>query len=234
MNNINWYYPNSPAEASTLMLRGKTILHAGSTGLRGRDIPSGTSLLDLSKAGLSNCTIKPAAITLGAMCTYADVVKALQEKIPDHILVKSLKPAANTPLRNRITVGGSVAFFPPWSDLMGPLLALDATVVLAGKNEGEYPIAAFIEKKELREQSLITSIKIPAGEWLAAHHREIRSVSDMPAFTITLLLQKELLMMVIILLILQQIVMFLGFILILLMKLCFKKDILKALLLKEG
>ena len=93
-------------------------------------------LVDVGKLGLDYVRIQAGTVRLGAGTTYAGAVRGLAAFDTCHPLVQALGSAATTPLRNRITVGGSVASFPYWSDLMGPLLALEAEVELTGGGRG--------------------------------------------------------------------------------------------------
>ena len=61
------------------------------------------------------------------------------------MLVKALKNTATTPLRNRITVGKRL-LSPLWSNLMGPLLALDAEVEVVGKLNGTHKYEDLLSK----------------------------------------------------------------------------------------
>jgi len=80
--------------------------------------------------------------------------------------------------------------FPPWSDLVGTLLALDADVMLIGKNDGQFPVEEYINDKDVRDKSLITAVKFNLSKWRSYHYRDIRTKSDYPAFNITILLKQ--------------------------------------------
>ena len=56
------------------------------------------------------------------------------------MLAASLSQAASTPLRNRITLGGSLKDFPLWSNLYAPLIAIDAKVEIKGNKSGIYSV----------------------------------------------------------------------------------------------
>ncbi len=191
MKDLNWYFPKSIAEAVDLVQQGKILPHAGGTGLLPRGFTGIGGLIDLSRLPLHYSKIENGSVEIGSMSTYAEVVSALMAINPEHILVKSLRNSANTPLRNRITIGGSIAFFPPWSDLMGALLALEAKLVLVGKNSGEFSVTDYVTNKTLREKSLITAVKFNLSNLRSYHYRDIRTKSDYPAFNITILLKQS-------------------------------------------
>lgn len=191
MSKIKWYYTESLDEASSL-LRDKNILpHGGGTHLNNIDLLHVNGLLDLSKLKLNYIRQENDIIEIGAMTTYADVIDELQKISPNCMLLQTLKNSANTPLRNRITIGGSIGYVTQWSDLIGALLALDAKVVLVGKNEGEYDIARFWNSNDLREGSLITAVKFKDFPHKSYHYRDVKTNNDMPLFTISTLFDMD-------------------------------------------
>jgi len=191
MAKFNWFYPTSTAEAVTLLQQKNHIPVGGGTELIHRSLQNVEGLICLKGLGLDHVSVKGGAVRIGCMATYADVLRGLGKADPEHILGISLRHASNTPCRNRITVGGSIAFIPRWSDLIGPLLALDAKVLLEGRNKGEYPIGEFLSGRKLREHSLITEVIFPHRDHRGAHYREVRTASDMPLFTVTVLLETD-------------------------------------------
>ncbi|MCF7833371.1 MAG: FAD binding domain-containing protein [Candidatus Marinimicrobia bacterium] len=191
MINIKWTYPVSLSEATSLLEKENVVIHGGGTNLSGRDISNVEGIICLKKLGLDYVKKDKDIIEIGAMSSYADVVKALSSLSPEHILLKALKNAANTPCRNRTTIGGSIAFVPTWSDRAGALLALDATLVLAGKNEGEVKVADYLKNKALQEKTLILAVKIKDTPHRSFHYRDVKTANDMPLFTITVLLELE-------------------------------------------
>ncbi len=191
MTNIKWYYPVSLAEASSLLEKKNIVPHGGGTNLSGRDLSRVDGIICLKKLGLDYVKKENGMIEIGSMTSYAGIALGLKSISPDNILVKSLQNAANTPCRNRITIGGSISFAPKWSDVIGPLLALEAKVVITGKKEGEFPLSEYLEQKELRQQSLITAVKIKNFPHRSSHYRDVKTKNDMPLFTITTLLKMD-------------------------------------------
>jgi len=191
MKNIQWTYPVSLAEVSSLLEKKNVVIHGGGTHLSGRDLSRVEGIICLKKLGLDYVKKDKDMVEIGAMTSYAHVVRELKTISPKHILVKALKDAANTPCRNRITMGGSIGFVPKWSDLAGALLALDATLALVGKNNGEFNITDYLVKKELQEQTLITAVRVKNTPHQSYHYRDVKTVNDMPLFTITTLLELD-------------------------------------------
>lgn len=189
MKELNWNYPKSLADAEKLVRQENVLPHGGGTGLLLRNLTGVDGLIELSQLALRSVNVTENEVEIGSMCTYADVISELKKTDPEHILVQCLRHSANTPLRNRITIGGSIAMFPPWSDLMGALIALDAKVTLIGENSGDFPVVEYVKNKNLRSGSLITAVKFQNSPWRSAHYREIRTKSDMPIFNLTVLLR---------------------------------------------
>jgi CO/xanthine dehydrogenase FAD-binding subunit len=79
--------------------------------------------------------------------------------------------------------------FPYWSDLMGPLLALEAELHLVGKNSGTWSLEEYVQKRDLRQNTLIASVRLPDLPWKGAYFRYTRTPTDRPAFSITVLLR---------------------------------------------
>ena len=88
------------------------------------------ALIDLSKIPqLSGISVEGDILTLGAMTRHVDVAESelVRSKIP---LLASLAAGIGDPaVRNRGTIGGSVANNDPSADYPAAVLALDATVV---------------------------------------------------------------------------------------------------------
>jgi CO/xanthine dehydrogenase FAD-binding subunit len=141
--------------------------------------------MDTSRLDLKFVRDQDGSIVLGAALSYAETAEALAKS--GHLLARSLSSAATTPLRNRISLGGSISMFPYWSDLMGPLLALEVELSLVGANSGTWPLIEYVQKRELRQNTLITSIHWPDAPWQGAYYRHTRTPTDRPAFSITVL-----------------------------------------------
>jgi len=192
MYEIKWYFPGSIDEALDLIKLEGVIPHAGGTGiLKSRLLEKIKGLVDLGKLSINYFCEENGEIKIGAMQTYGDVIENLQRIDPDSILIKALSQAASTPLRNRITVGGSVSYFPVWSDIMGPLIALDASVTLLGENAGIYNIRYFANNRLLRRNSLVKEVKFKKDRWKSYYFRAVRTSFDYAAFTISILAKKN-------------------------------------------
>ena len=186
MTEMLWIRPRTLSEALDYLKDESLHVHGGGTHLLRNWKGSIRGLIDLSELGLDFVRISKEWIDIGAMATYADVVRALKNSFPENVLVDALSGTASTALRNRITIGGSFALLPPWSNVLGPAIATDAIVSIEGLNRGLHPVADVRRNKLLLKGSLIHSVRIPVRHSLAVFHTEKRVAFDYPSFTITI------------------------------------------------
>ena len=192
MSTVQWYFPDTIDEALMYLGRERVAAHGGGTSLIKNGISSLKGVVDLSKLGLDSLKIDKGILETGAAMSFAEVAESLANLYPDCLLGKALGAAASTPLRNRITLGGSAALFPLWSDLIGPMSVLLGSVCVDGKNAGTYSFSAWLADRSLLEGSLITTLLFPdAIDWLSYYHRETRVGFDYPAFTVSILARKN-------------------------------------------
>ena len=187
MNNLTWHYPENLDEVAHLLKEPGLVPHGGGTGILRTGTNYLNGLIDLRCLPLFYCEADLDTIEIGAGLTYHEVIQWMKGVDPDSILVKSLSRAAATPLRNRITIGGSIAMAPVWSDLLGPLVALEAEVMLTGAQEGAFPVTDYVGSRELRAGSLVRGIRIRPDRWQSHYVRAAATQFDYAGFTITLL-----------------------------------------------
>jgi len=211
MKEIEWYFPQRLDELPALLMKRGVIPHGGGTGILMTRMRSTAGLIDLGSLPLHFFRRKNGRVEIGATLTFAELAKQFT---PDHIVSRALRRSASTPLRNRITVGGSIAFFPSWSDLMGPLIALDTEVTLIGGEHDSHngdqksnpvrvrkgrwggvpsltvPLVQYLRESNMRKQTLITSISFTEEQWDSYYYRHTYTHFDYPAFTLTVLLNK--------------------------------------------
>ncbi len=156
--NIQWYFPSTINEASKLIKKQGTILHAGGTRILKTDTKSIKALVDISKLGLNYIKGKGNKITVGSGSTFSDIVDFHQRTGKLAILAKALREAASNPLRNRITIGGSIKDFPLWSSLYAPLIALNASIKVLGQNAGIYPVEDYVSENIIKKKHIVKEI----------------------------------------------------------------------------
>ena len=107
-----------------------------------------------------------AGLAIGALTTYAEL---LDDPIVGRfgVFADALPRIGDVQVRNRGTIGGSIAHADPAADLPAVLLALDAIVVArsAARGERSVPIDEFLEgpfSTALAEDEVLTEIRLPA------------------------------------------------------------------------
>ena len=186
---IQWYFPNELEDVPEILTQEGVIPHSGGTGILWGGMTRIRGLMDVSRLGLKFCRTQDGTIELGAVLSYGEAAAALAES--GHLLSRSLRAAATEPLRNRISLGGSISTFPYWSDLMGPLLAHEAELSLVGAKSGTWALDEYLQNRDLRQNTLITSIRLHDLPWQGAYYRHTRTPTDRPAFSITVLLRRK-------------------------------------------
>ncbi len=124
-------------------------------------------LVDLRKlTELRQIKITDDGVTLGAMVRFSDILKdaALQQAHP--LLVAAVEHVAHYQIRNRGTVGGSLAHADPAAELPGIVITCEAQIAVTGKS-GDRVIAAkdFFQgplMTTLGGDEIITEIRFPA------------------------------------------------------------------------
>jgi len=190
MGDIKWFFPKDAGEAVNIISsEADAVFHAGGTGLLRRGFSGISVFVDLHKAELDFFERSDVEVEIGAMRSYNDIAFDIEKSKTAPFLAEAVRslPAS---LGNRITVGGSVALFAPWCDAMGPLLAMDAKVILHGANSGVFSLSDYAGNKKLKEKTLLASIRFNPDGWEGAYARWTRTHFDYPAFTTTVSVKK--------------------------------------------
>lgn len=124
-------------------------------------------LVDLKRIpGLDKIEIGPGGVKLGARVRWVDIEKDGRLATAQPLLNEAIKHVAHYQIRNRGTVGGSVAHADPAAEMPGVAVACDAEIVAMGP-KGERRIKAgdfFVGPLQttLEADEIITSIDLPA------------------------------------------------------------------------
>lgn len=126
-------------------------------------------LIDLNGiAGLAGISETGGAVRIGAMTRYCDILdsRIVEEHLP--LIAKAIPHIAHQAIRNRGTIGGSLALADPSTELPACCLALDAKLVVASRG-GERRIAARDFFKGIYETALeagdvLTAIEFPSRQ----------------------------------------------------------------------
>jgi aerobic carbon-monoxide dehydrogenase medium subunit len=125
------------------------------------------ALIDLGKVpGLSGIREERGSIVIGAMTTHYMVESSalLKEKVP--ILPEAASVIGDVQVRNRGTIGGSIAHADPAGDFPAVAVALDMQLKVVGP-QGERTIGSrefFVDilTTALRPDEILTEIRVPA------------------------------------------------------------------------
>lgn len=104
-------------------------------------------------------------VAIGALTTYTSIVEATEVAGLD-ALREAAAAVGDVQVRNRGTLGGSLAHADPGADMPAAVLALDATIVLRGPNgERMVPAGDFFHglfTSDLAEDELLTEVRFAA------------------------------------------------------------------------
>jgi len=170
-NNVDYYRATSVADAVAMLKKNKGAkLLAGGHSL----IPSmklrvanPTLLVDIGRVkGLSGIKAGKKDVKIGAMTTHATVASSADLQTACPILAEAAAVIADPQVRNRGTIGGSLANSDPAADYPTLMLALNATITVTG-SKGARDIEADKFFKDLfttalKSDEVITSISVPA------------------------------------------------------------------------
>ena len=174
--------PTSVAEAVALLAAGK----GGAKALAGGQsllptmafrLARPSMLVDLRKLGeLTRVTLGADGARLGARVRWRDIEDNAALAVAQPLLAAAVEHVAHYQIRNRGTIGGSLALADPAAELPACAVALDAALVLAGR-AGERRVAArdFFKglfETDLGPGELIVAVEVPprpAGERTAFH-----------------------------------------------------------------
>ena len=166
---FDYHSPTSLDEAITLMATPNARVLAGGQSLlpiMAFRLAAPSALVDLRKIkGLDKIEITQDAIHLGPMVRWRDVERheGLAATLP--LLTQAMEHVAHYQIRNRGTVGGSLAHADPAAEFPGIAVTCDAQIHLVGAS-GKRVVAAadlFVGPLEtcLQDGEIITSIELP-------------------------------------------------------------------------
>ena len=183
---IQWYYPTRVKEAVALIRKKGIILHGGGTKIL-EPQPRGSikGLVDIGGLRLDYIRMTGETVHIGAGATFDEVTRFSRAKKKISMCGESLAHAASTPLRNRITIGGSLCDFPLWSNLYAPLLALDAHIEIVGERPGVYPLEKYASTSLIKSKHLIKEVRVTQKKSLLCGSRAFHVIRfEYPIFNI--------------------------------------------------
>jgi carbon-monoxide dehydrogenase medium subunit len=122
------------------------------------------------------------SILIGAMTTYYKLLGNPLVSTHALLLVDAIRTVADPQIRHRGTLGGAISHADPAGDLCAPVLALEATMTVAGRS-GRRSIPAsefFVDyfTTALQPDEILTEIRIPKHTDWAAHYEKLHRVAQ--------------------------------------------------------
>src|ERR1700680_3131379 len=130
-------------------------------------VASPSLLVDLRKlAELKQIKIADDGVTLGAMVRWRDILDDARLRKAHPLLVAAVEHVAHYQIRNRGTVGGSIAHADPAAEMPGIVVTCEAKIAAIGKSGARVIEAAnFFQgplMTALKPDEIITEIRFPA------------------------------------------------------------------------
>ena len=124
-------------------------------------------------AELRGIAMRGGVLTIGALTRHVDLARSPEIAAHAPLLTQAIAHVAHPAIRNKGTIGGSLAHADPASELPACMVALKATIVVRGQG-GERRIAAEdfftgIYETALSAQELLVAVELPVAEKNSAH-----------------------------------------------------------------
>jgi len=131
-------------------------------------------IIDIGElAELRGVAVKEGVLTIGALTRHADLLKYPEIATNAPLLTEAVAHVAHPAIRNRGTIGGSLAHADPASELPACMLALGAILIARGPSgERRIPAAEFftgIYETALKPQELLVAVELPVSPRSATH-----------------------------------------------------------------
>ena len=162
--------PRTLAEAFDLLERpGAKILAGGQSLIPSLNmrLSAPELLIDITGLGaLRSITLEQGVVRIGALATHTDIERSADVAKHLPLLAEAARHIAHPAIRNRGTLGGSIALADPAAEYPACLVALEATIVVQSK-AGERMIKAedFFKglfETDLRSGELVMAVEVPA------------------------------------------------------------------------
>ena len=125
-------------------------------------------------AELRGVELQGTTLRIGALTRHVDILKSPDIAIAAPLLRDAVAHIAHPAIRNRGTIGGSLAHADPAAELPACMLALNGTMVVCGAN-GERRIAAAdffkgIFQTALAANELLVAVELPVVQTRSSHY----------------------------------------------------------------
>jgi carbon-monoxide dehydrogenase small subunit/xanthine dehydrogenase small subunit len=170
----SYFRPRSLEEALEILAQrpGEARPVAGATDLLARAGPGSAgldALFDVTAVPeMQGIEERDSELWLGALTTYTDAAASPLVARHAPALRTACGLAGGPQVRNRATLGGSLARAAPWADPLPPLLAADAVVeIVSVSSRRDVPVDAFLSgpgETALAPDELIVGVRVPRRE----------------------------------------------------------------------
>ena len=113
-------------------------------------------------------------LSIGALARHVDLQNSPEVAVHAPLLKEAIAHVAHPAIRNRGTIGGSLAHADPASELPACAIALGATIVVRGRNgERRIPAGDFftgIYETALAAEELLVAVEVPLPPQHSAHY----------------------------------------------------------------
>ena len=165
--------PRTLAEALELLARhgeGARILAGGQSLIPSLNmrLSAPALLVDITGIpGLNKVTTNGKSVTIGALVTHSQIEKSPEVRKHVPLLAEAAKHVAHAAIRNRGTLGGSLALADPAAEYPACAVALQASIVATGKKgERRVKAAEFFKglfETDLEPGEILTAVEFPGG-----------------------------------------------------------------------
>ena len=122
---------------------------------------------------LRGIAVSGGVLTIGALTRHVDLANSSEIAAHAPLLTEAIAHVAHPAIRNRGTLGGSLAHADPASELPACMVALNATIIARGQaGERRIPAEDFfkgIYETDLSMQELLVAVELPVAQKNAAH-----------------------------------------------------------------
>jgi carbon-monoxide dehydrogenase medium subunit len=165
MENFNYHRPAKPADAVKAMKKAKDgkFLSGGMTLLptMKQGLASPTDIIDLGGLKNSGITVAAAKVAVKAGTVHADVAsdKGVKKAIPALAVLAS--GIGDPHVRNRGTIGGSIANNDPAADYPAAVVGLNATIITSTRKIAGDKFFTDMFSTALKDDEIVTAVEFP-------------------------------------------------------------------------
>jgi carbon-monoxide dehydrogenase medium subunit len=156
-------------EAAKVLSGGQSLMPAMNLRLISPDV-----IIDIGELSeLKGIAADGSVLHIGALTRHVDLLRSFEIATHAPLLAEAVTHVAHPAIRNRGTIGGSLAHSDPAAELPACMLALDATIVVrGGRGERRITAADFftgIFETALAADELLIAVEIPVARKNSTH-----------------------------------------------------------------